>query len=185
MKFDAPVPGANLLADTRNYPWHRPPDIVDYDEAVDYMIERLTQPEQTELIYSLLDIEVSVTTVTSALLMQAIAKGKLPIDLAILIAGPVARYIQIIAESEGFKYDMGTDDSDRVKITPTLLKQSLGIIEDEETGQVAIIDDDIPTEGLMGRPSLEETEAAPADEQAAMLGMMEAPEEGDEDVQMA
>ena len=80
---------------------------------------------------------------------------------------------------------MGTDDSDRVKITPTLLKQSLGIIEDEETGQVAIIDDDIPTEGLMGRPNLEETEAAPAEEQAAMLGMMEAPEEGDEDVQMA
>ena len=146
MKFDAPIPGANLLADTRNYPWHRPPDLTEYDEAVDYMLEKLTQPEQTELVYSLLDIEVSVTTVTSALLMQAIAKGKLPIDLAILIAGPVARYIQIIAESEGFKYDMGTDDSDRVKITPTLLKQSLGIIEDEETGQVAIIDDDIQHE---------------------------------------
>ena len=185
MKFDAPIPGANLLADTRNYPWHRPPDLTEYDEAVDYMLEKLTQPEQTELVYSLLDIEVSVTTVTSALLMQAIAKGKLPIDLAILIAGPVARYIQIIAESEGFKYDMGTDDSDRVKITPTLLKQSLGIIEDEETGQVAIMDDDLPTEGLMGRPSLEETEAAPVEEQASMLGMMEAPEEGDEDVQMA
>ena len=175
MKFDAPIPGANLLADTRNYPWHRPPDLTEYDEAVDYMLEKLTQPEQTELVYSLLDIEVSVTTVTSALLMQAIAKGKLPIDLAILIAGPVARYIQIIAESEGFKYDMGTDDSDRVKITPTLLKQSLGIIEDEETGQVAIMDDDIPTEGLMGRPSLEETEAAPVEEQAAMLG--DVPEE--------
>ena len=98
MKFDAPVPGANLLADTRNYPWHRPPDITDYDEAVSYMITRISEEEQAELVYSLLQIDTTVTTIVSGLLMQSIAKGKIPIDLAILISGPVAKYIEVIAE---------------------------------------------------------------------------------------
>ena len=25
--FDAPIAGANYAADTRNYPWHRPPTL--------------------------------------------------------------------------------------------------------------------------------------------------------------
>jgi len=87
MRFEAPIPGANLVADTRNYPWHRPPDLTDYDEAVAYMIDRITQEEQAELLYSLLEIKTPVTAIVSGLLMQAIAKGKFQIDLAILIAG--------------------------------------------------------------------------------------------------
>ena len=40
--FDAPIAGANYAADTRNYPWHRPPDLVNYDEGVDYLDSRIT-----------------------------------------------------------------------------------------------------------------------------------------------
>ena len=174
MKIDAPVPGANLLADTRNYPWHRPPDITDYDEAVSYMISRISQEEQAELVYSLLQIDTTVTTVVSGLLMQSIAKGKIPIDLAILISGPVARYIEVIAQTNGFKYDMGTDTSDRVKITPTLLKMAMGIVEDddeemEDTPEEVV--SAIPEGGLMGAPLDQDKMTASDEEQASMLGI--------------
>ena len=184
MKIDAPVPGANLLADTRNYPWHRPPDITDYDEAVSYMISRISQEEQAELVYSLLQIDTTVTTVVSGLLMQSIAKGKIPIDLAILISGPVARYIEVIAQTNGFKYDMGTDTSDRVKITPTLLKMAMGIVEDddeemEDTPEEVV--SAIPEGGLMGAPLDQDKMTASDEEQASMLGMNADSEEPDEE----
>ena len=174
MKIDAPVPGANLLADTRNYPWHRPPDITDYDEAVSYMISRISQEEQAELVYSLLQIDTTVTTIVSGLLMQSIAKGKIPIDLAILISGPVARYIEVIAQTNGYKYDMGTDTSDRVKITPTLLKMAMGIVEDddeemEDTPEEVV--SAIPEGDLMGAPMDQDKMTASEEEQASMLGM--------------
>ena len=174
MKIDAPVPGANLLADTRNYPWHRPPDITDYDEAVSYMISRISQEEQAELVYSLLQIDTTVTTIVSGLLMQSIAKGKIPIDLAILISGPVARYIEVLAQTNGYKYDMGTDTSDRVKITPTLLKMAMGIVEDddeemEDTPEEVV--SAIPEGGLMGAPMDQDKMTASDEEQASMLGM--------------
>jgi antitoxin component of RelBE/YafQ-DinJ toxin-antitoxin module len=174
MKIDAPVPGANLLADTRNYPWHRPPDITDYDEAVSYMISRISQEEQAELVYSLLQIDTTVTTVVSGLLMQSIAKGKIPIDLAILISGPVARYIEVIAQTNGYKYDMGTDTSDRVKITPTLLKMAMGIVEDDEEEEMEATPEVVPAMpegGLMGAPTDADKMTATDEEQASMLGM--------------
>jgi hypothetical protein len=174
MKIDAPVPGANLLADTRNYPWHRPPDITDYDEAVSYMISRVSQEEQAELVYSLLQIDTTVTTIVSGLLMQSIAKGKIPIDLAILISGPVARYIEVIAQTNGYKYDMGTDTSDRVKITPTLLKMAMGIVDEddeemEDTPEEVV--SAMPEGGLMGAPMDQDKMTASEEEQASMLGM--------------
>jgi hypothetical protein len=174
MKIDAPVPGANLLADTRNYPWHRPPDITDYDEAVSYMISRISQEEQAELVYSLLQIDTTVTTIVSGLLMQSIAKGKIPIDLAILISGPVARYIEVIAQTNGYKYDMGTDTSDRVKITPTLLKMAMGIVDEddeemEDTPEEVV--SAMPEGGLMGAPMDQDKMTASDEEQASMLGM--------------
>lgn len=184
MKIDAPVPGANLLADTRNYPWHRPPDITDYDEAVSYMISRISQEEQAELVYSLLQIDTTVTTVVSGLLMQSIAKGKIPIDLAILISGPVARYIEIIAETNGYKYDMGTDTSDRVKITPTLLKMAMGIVEDDEEEMEDTPEEVVsamPEGGLMGAPLDQDKMTASDEEQASMLGMNADSEEPDEE----
>mgnify|MGYP001579953190 FL=1 len=171
MRFEAPIPGANLVADTRNYPWHRPPDLTDYDEAVAYMIDRITQEEQAELLYSLLEIKTPVTAIVSGLLMQAIAKGKFQIDLAILIAGPVARYIQIWADDEEYNYEMGITNPDRIRMTPTLLKVALGII-DEDADQQEPAPMAMPAGGLMGAPEDPVEGQASEDEQASMLGMM-------------
>ena len=175
--FDAPIPGSNYASDTKNYPWHRPPDITEYDEAVDYMIRKLDDPDEHELVFSLLEIDTQLTTVVSTLLMQGISRGKFPIDLAILMAGPLARYISIVADSQGIKYEVGIEDTDRISITPTALKMALGIIETE--------DDDLPEEpveeaasgpdtgGFMGAVFAGEIDPASEDEQAAMLGMGE------------
>lgn len=180
--FKGPIPGANLLADTRKYPWHRPPEIIEYDEAVDYMIGKISEDEQSELIYSLLQIDVNIPTIVSSMLMQAISRGKLPIDLAVLVAGPMARYMEIIAKMEGYKYDMGLDDKDRIKITPELLRRSLGIIDQAETPDDAMEEGpiaapkSIPVGGLMGGT---DDSVAPEDEQAAMLGLNITEEETD------
>jgi hypothetical protein len=108
-----------------------------------------------------------------------VSKGKVGIDLAVLIAGPLARYIEIKAKDVGLKYEMGIEDKDRVVITPTLLRASLGIVDDDEEEvieEVNTIEEapEEPTEGLMARP---EEMSATQDEQAEMLGDMPSEEE--------
>jgi len=181
MKFEGPIPGENFLTDTKNYPWHRPPDLVDYDETVSYMLSKIDEPEQIELVFAMLGIDAKVTTVVSTLLLQAISKGKFTIDMAMLIAGPLARYIEIQAKNAGVKYDMGLENKDRIVLTPTLLKASLGILEqpEEESPEIMAMREEAgPMEpeqeqimGLMSQPPA--GAVAEGDEQAAMLGQTE------------
>lgn len=183
MKIDAPIPGANYLADTRNYAWHRPPDIMDYDEAVGYMIDHIDEPEKKELIFAMLGIDAHITTIVTTLLLQVVSRGKIGIDLAILIAGPLARYIEIAAKDVDIDYELGIENKDRVAITPTLLKLSLGMAldVDEEDVQNVVQDtvQEAATDGLMGMPT-EQDGVASAEEQAAMLGGMTEEEPEDE-----
>ena len=181
MRLNAPIPGANYMADTRNYAWHRPPDMVDYDEAVSYLIDKIDEPEEKELIFAMLGIDAHITTVATVLLLQAVSKGKIGIDLAVLIAGPIARYIEIAAKNAGVKYEMGVENKDRIIITPTLLKASLGIIDEEEELEQPLLEEpapEAPADGLMAMP--EAGGVAPEEEQAAMLGGVEEEEPEDE-----
>lgn len=172
LPIDAPIPGANFTADTRNYAWHRPPEYADYDEAVDYFISKLNEPDQQHLVMSMLQLKMDAASLTGSLLMQGISKGKVSIDLAILIAGPVARYIGIIAKEAGIKHKMmPSTDKDKM-ITPTSLRMALGILEDEDP-DVAAPPPPPPmrTGGLMGTPSPQEAMSSSDEEQASMLGM--------------
>lgn len=190
MKFEQPIPGENFTSDTRNMPWHRPPDINEYDDAIGYFIGRLEGPEQQELTFAMLGIEAQITTIVSAVLLQGIRVGKVSIDLAILIAGPLARFIEIQAMGVGMKYDMGIDASDRVMITPTILRAALGVVTDTPI-ESPELDAETPEEatpevapemmqGLMSMPSTQAGAVASPDEQQAMLGGMEEPAEEEE-----
>ena len=175
--FDAPIAGENFTSDTRNYPWHRPPEITDYDDGVDYIIEKLGEKEQAELTYSMLEIGLPITTVVSSMLMQGISKGKFPIDIAILIAGPLARYIEIIAKKNDIKYEMGIEEKNRQPITPTSLKMALGIFEEDEDEEVELPEESPEgAEGFMAPPMDMDGSASP-EEQASMLGQIEEDEE--------
>jgi len=175
MQFSEPIPGANYFANTKNYPWHRPPDLVDYDEAVDYYISRMDEPEETERVLAMLQIDIHITSVVSAMLMQGISKGKIGIDLAILIAGPLARYIEITANGLGIKHEMGVEDKDRIVMTPTLMRAALGMLKTEDDPEQNDPEEmpveEVPTEeaagGLMSPP---DAMPAPQTEQDAMLG---------------
>lgn len=178
-KTVGPVPGENYTSDTRNYPWHRPPEAETYDDTVAYVMERMNDEQTAEIVYSLMEMGRPLTNIVSGLLMQGIGRGKFQIDMAVLAAGPVYRYLQILADSEGIKYDDGMS-SNRTPITSVTLKRLMGVMDDVEEEDAPESDTEArtaPSEGLMGAPSPEGNDVAPAEEQAAMLGMTDEEEE--------
>ena len=180
LPVDAPIPGANMTADTRNYPWHRPPEYTDYDEAVQYLIGKVSEPDQHDLVMSLVELKLDVTSAVTAMLLQAVSKGKIAIDLAILVAGPVVRYIDIMAKDAGLSPKLIVEDR-KPKITPTALKLSMGIMDADDMAemppQAPETAAERPTGGLMGAPTEQSEMVAPAEEQSAMLGMENTEEE--------
>lgn len=174
--IDGPIPGENYTADTRNYPWHRAADIHDYDEAVDHIITRMSRSDGLSLVYSLLELNTPISTITSTLLLQAVSKGALHIDMAIIIAGPVARHIEIFAKRNGMSYDIGADPDDEIVYTPTELRAAMDMdtesSPDSEAASESTEEEGEEPQGLMAVPKLD-GEQASEEEQMGMLGMTE------------
>jgi hypothetical protein len=95
--------------------------------------------------------------------------------MAILIAGPVARGIEVFAKAHDLTYDMGADANDELIYTPSQL--SLLLEAQEEAEEMPMeetpAEPPAPEGGLMASPSGEDVEAAPEEEQQSMLGMAE------------
>jgi hypothetical protein len=175
MQFDGPIPGENYTSDTRNYPWHRPPDIADYDQAIDYVIQQISEPEPMSAVLTLLEAGASIAGVVSAINMSNISDGKYPIDLSILIAGPIARYIELYAKGSGIEIDMGTPE-DKI-MTLAEAEVLAGVLSDEDqpiTEEDALTAPQEPVQGmsggLMGMPTGQESMPASEGVQQSMLG---------------
>ena len=145
--FDAPIPGENYTSDTKNYPWHRPSDITDYDEAVEYMLNHLSNDYNIKAVMALMEADISIPTIVDIHVTNQISKGTFSIDLAILIAGPIAVFLEIMAKRYGINPNLG-DDTEKEPPTAAFIKE-VAEISDELTEQI----EEKNSQGLMGAPS--------------------------------
>ena len=106
-KFDGPIPGENYTSDTKNYPWHRPPEYDDLDKAIEYIGKRLTNQEYAVGVLTMLEAGIPIVDLTQMFLMSGVGACKWTLDFALLLAGPTAHIIQIIAKGYGLKPNMG------------------------------------------------------------------------------
>ena len=160
-----PIPGANFTSDTRNWPWHRPPDITNLDEGLEYIMNRLTDTSAGARYMSLIETGVSITTITDIVVTLGVGRGKFTPDFAILLAGPVARMLEIMAKSYGIEYDLGIDKEDNYVTSVAFkkaeeLKSPTPEAEEEESPDMEEMPDE--GQGLMSAVSEEE--------QSGMLG---------------
>jgi len=172
---NAPIPGENYTSDTRNYPWHRPPDITDLDEAMRFIVRDLTETDSDLRYMAMIEVGVTVASVTDMIVTINVGRGKFTPDFALLLAGPVARLLTVMAKQYDIEYDLGIDDEAPEITAPYLRMFQASEPEREEAddavrGEAELILAE-ETEGLMA--------PAPEEEQRAMLGYGA----GDEDVQ--
>lgn len=107
---NGPIPGANYTSDTKNYPWHREPEITELDRGIETVMKQLSSKKGAYGMLNALQAGVTVVQYTSMLLMSGIGKGLWTPDFALLLAGPSAKMMDIMAKDAGIKYVLGLDD---------------------------------------------------------------------------
>lgn len=105
-----PIPGQNFTSDTKNYPWHRPPEFTDVDKAIDMISKKLLSEESSLGIITMLKMKVDIATITDMFLTSGIGAGKWTVDFALLLAGPVSHILVLMAEAYDIDYDLGLED---------------------------------------------------------------------------
>jgi hypothetical protein len=114
---DGPIPGENYTSDTRNYPWHRPPQFTNMNDAFEYIAEQIAEPDISLAIMTMLEMGASVSSVTDMLITGGVGGGKWTVDYGLLLAGPVSHMICLMARKDDVEVNLGVDEGKKRKPT--------------------------------------------------------------------
>jgi hypothetical protein len=111
-QFDAPIPGQSLTNEPRNYPWERPPETTNPDEAVVHHLTRLGQPKMLNSILDGVGQGLPVSMLTEMVLTGAVSQGIHSIDISMMIAPVIQDYIVNLLEEENVEFKEFFPDED-------------------------------------------------------------------------
>ena len=137
-----PIPGENYTSDTKNYPWRQPPQFNNVEDALDMLAEKLTNFKTANGILTMVELGFPIYKIVHMLLMLGVNEGKWTVDFMFLLAGPLARMIELICIGFGVDYDLGIYDDEDDFETGTFFK------EDEKLrtpkGDFRLLDEEMP-----------------------------------------
>ena len=108
--FNTAPPGHSLTEDNSKWPWGRPPEMADPDDALDALVDRLTEPRRKKEMMKLLMVGVSVEVIVEGMLFQGFRDGYYTPDVGLLLKGPLAIVISDMAEEEKIPYRLFEND---------------------------------------------------------------------------
>lgn len=110
-ELSGPIPGQSLTLEPKAYPWERPPEIVDPEEAIQMHLTRLSDPEMLSGVLDMVEIgELDVHTITKGILRSAVANGIHSIDVSMIVAPVVHEFIKQASLAYGLTPDDGFED---------------------------------------------------------------------------
>lgn len=112
MEFQAPIPGQSLTTPPGNFPFERPPEISDPEEAIQMHLTRLSSPEMTQDILDALELDVPVVQLTEGILRSAVAEGIHSIDVSLIVAPVLHEFIRLTAKEAGIEFEEGLVDKE-------------------------------------------------------------------------
>lgn len=133
--FEAPIPGQSLTKEPKNYPWEKPPEMVDVDEVVGFHLNKLTEEKSLDNILLLLESGMPVNTLVEIFLTSAVMTGLHTIDVSMLVAPVLHEYVVNIAESSNIDFKEFFSEDEEGKINSKvnlLLKKSLKETPEDE-----------------------------------------------------
>lgn len=108
--FEAPIPGQSLTTPPKQYPWERPPEMVDPEEAMAYYVDWLTNAERMSAIMEALELGFTVKNLTEGIVRVGVAEGLHTIDVGLLVSPVIHHYIKSTAQALKVDFDEGFED---------------------------------------------------------------------------
>lgn len=153
-----PIPGENFTSDTKNYPWHRPPQFTNLNEAFEYIVEQISDEDVSTSIVTMLELGVPVSNLVDMIITAGVGGGKFTVDFGLLLCGPLSHVICLMARRMEIDPVLGVKSKNKA---PT--KAFFDALErDQKNGQIDIGQVGADLAGDMGIGGAPEAPADPA-----------------------
>ena len=88
--FDMPVPGHSMTDEPKKWPWDKPPEFTDPDEAVEFIADKIQKPEVKENFLRLMVSGISIEQIVNTIALGGFSDGKWSPDIAEVIKPPIS-----------------------------------------------------------------------------------------------
>ena len=157
--IDAPIAGQSLTAELGNRPWQQPPQYTTVEEALEFYVPRLTNPEMLDDLLNVMETGIPLTTLANAIQSSGVMEGKHSLDIGILIMPVLMETMAYLAEEAGIEYEAGTNKkigSDKpsdaaVARALAMVKKKKGKQPEEPEEEQVEMELEEPSGGLMSR----------------------------------
>ena len=147
--FNAPIPGEAMVVEPGRYPYDRPPQFTDGEEAMAKLMKSLSRPKTMNKLLDALSMGIPMDSIAAVVLQSMFGEGLIPAQLVPLMAPAVIALLDATAEKAGIQGKMSADfaPNEGQQISEEDISASLG--EVEEVIEESPVE---PTAGLMTRP---------------------------------
>lgn len=108
----AAPPGHSLTDTPGKWPWERPPQFANPDDALDFVLDRLEDPMRRKDVMRMMVAGISVQEIVSQVAFKGFMQGYYSPDVAELIKPSIGVYLYKEALEEGFEPRMMSDDKE-------------------------------------------------------------------------
>jgi len=151
--LDGPIPGQSLTTEPGNRPWENPPKLNTVEEAIDFYMKRLSDPEMMNRMLDILEeTDLPITVLVEVMTMGGVMQGLHTVDISVLVSPVLVEFIKGAADKAEIEYTLGIEQEGRHK--PELLRSVLTELRGEES--VVAIDDPFRTEQPPAEEPVEE-----------------------------
>ena len=151
--LDGPIPGQSLTTEPGNRPWENPPKLNTVEEAIDFYMKRLSDPEMMNRMLDILEeTDLPITVLVEVMTMGGVMQGLHSVDISVLVSPVLVEFIKGAADKAEIEYTLGVEQQGGYK--PELLRSVLTELRGEES--VVAIDDPFRTEQPPAEEPVEE-----------------------------
>jgi hypothetical protein len=152
--IDAPIAGQSLTAELGNRPWQQPPQYTTVEEALQYYIPRLINPEMLDDLFNVMETGIPLTTLANAIQSSGVMEGKHSLDVGILILPVLMETMAYLAEESDIEYVAGTNKkigSD--KPSKAAIARAIAMVKKEQGESLEEPEEEMQTEMELEEPS--------------------------------
>lgn len=118
--LSAPIPGQSLTDNPKNYAWERPPQMVDYEEATKFYINRLAKQDVMDDLAVAFDGGMPISAFVETLTTTGVSEGLHSIDVSLIISPVLHAFVKAAMMQYGIDakdevYDPDKDPTEREK----------------------------------------------------------------------
>ena len=114
-RFNAPPPGHSLTGEPQKWAWEKPAEYSDPEEAMEWVVSRIEQPEVEENFLRLLLSGVPIEAMTNTITFTGFTEGYWSPDMSEILKMPIAMHFMGLALENGIPATIFNKDPELAK----------------------------------------------------------------------